>query len=208
MSTIVLTGGWAVPGYGIGTLYSNPTHTVFTINQAVDGDLLEVVSTDALSAGLLGNDLGMLPEAQMGGIVPDNSSSGGPDVIAGQYGVTTTMPNLQSGLVDYMIWDDSGGTGEIYPVRIKSFVDDSSMIIERTNGYATPVAASGVIIYCSTLLGVARKLTITCAGSFLMAAGSSNIGFAAGTYVIGDGTSKVAPIVVQYISDDVYITIE
>lgn len=206
MSTIVLTGGWAVPGYGIGTAYSNPTHNVSALIPCVGGDLLQVVSTDALSAGLLGNDLGMLPEAQMGGIVPDNSSSGGPDVIAGQYGVTTTMPNLQSGLVDYMIWDS--GIGEIYPVMIKSFVDQSSFIIQSTNSYASPVTSSGSIIYCSTLLGVARKLTITCAGSFLMAAGSSNIGFAAGTYVIGDGTSKVAPIVVQYISDDVYITIE
>lgn len=205
MSTVVLNAGWIVPGYSVGTVYSNPAHTISGITPCVGGDLLEV-SGGVISEGLLGNDLGMLDEGEMGGILFDNSSSGGPNVVAGQYSVTTTMPNLQSGLADYMIWDS--GVGEIYPVQIKSFVDDSRFIIESTNGYANPVVASGDVIYCSTLLGVAKKLTITCAGQFIMASGSSNITFIAGTYVIGDGVSKVMPIVVQYIGDDVYILIE
>ncbi len=70
-----------------------------------------------------------------GGIASDNSATGGPQVIGGQYGVTTVMPGTYRPLVDHIIVEGPSGVG-FGILRIKRFVDEAEGVIcEDPTGY-------------------------------------------------------------------------
>jgi hypothetical protein len=63
-----------------------------------------------------------------GGILPNNDANQYAQVIPGQYGVTTTMPNSQSPLVNYVICNG------VFIVEVVRVIDDNNIVVKDPSG--------------------------------------------------------------------------
>jgi hypothetical protein len=73
-----------------------------------------------------------------GGLTPDNSANGYTYPIGGQYGVSTTMPNQQSPLVNYIYSEGQ------FLVEIIAIIDDNTIMVRDIDGVTDGIANAGL----------------------------------------------------------------
>lgn len=198
MNTILISTGWVVPGYSVTTASTN--RAVSASADCVGGKIV-TIAAGAIAGGLLGNDMGFLAQSRMGGISPDNSATQGPAVISGSYGTTTTMPNQQSGLSDFVVFDDT--VGGVFPCPLLSIVSNTQVIVDGN------VSSSGNLYFVSTKAASPKKITVTCTGTWGMATNNASVvTMPAGIYVFGDGSSPLEPFVIVRIATNISVVWE
>lgn len=135
-----------------------------------------------------------------GGIVSDNSATSGPQVIGGQYGVTTAMPGTYAPLVDHIIIDGSLVSAGFGILRIKRFLGESAGVIcEDLTGYWQFLGNLQVALMSSWYCAPVRvQMTETSGVPFWVgySGDSQNFGDNVESVVsIGDGINPVRPFV-------------
>lgn len=205
MGNIVLTSGFAVPGYVVSGSVTPTLATTSPNNSTVlfsnSGLMIERV--------LFGRYFvseGFMEPNDIGNIQFDNSANGGPNISAGlNYQADQYVPLQQTGYVDYGIYDD-GGSGLQVPYKIVSVIDDQNIQLDGV------LTTGGVIRFVTTKGFGAKKITITGLEFRLASVGGTSV--LIGPYVtpititIGNGVDMMEPIVVQWTSSNVYITYE
>jgi hypothetical protein len=103
---------------------------------SVAGEYTTLTSTgsNAISALLQGEFVepvlgqSLISPYWFGGILPNNDANQYAQVIQGQYGVTTTMPNSQSPLVNYVICEG------VFIVEVVRVIDDNNIVVKDPSG--------------------------------------------------------------------------
>ena len=205
MGNIVLTSGFAVPGYVVS---GSVTPTVATT--APNGStILFSNSGQMITRVLFGRYFaseGFINPKDIGNIDFDNSANGGPTISGGiVYPQKQHVPMQQTGYVDYGIYDDSG-SGLQVPYKIVSVIDDKNIQLDGV------LTTGGVIRFVTTKGFGAKKITITGTEFRLASVGGTSVLFVSPigpiTITIGNGVDMMEPIVVQWTSANVYITYE
>ena len=113
---VILAGLWDPQ------LYTNG-HTLLT---SVSGNAISVLLQGEFTKTGTGTVLSS--PSWFGGIAPNNDANQYAQVIPGEYSVTTTMPNSQSPLVNYVICE---GTFIVEVVRV---IDDNNIVVKDPSG--------------------------------------------------------------------------
>lgn len=205
MGNIVLTSGFAVPGYVVS---GSVTPTVATT--APNGSTILFSNSGLMIERVLFGRYfvpeGFMNPNDIGNIDFDNSANGGPTISGGiVYPQEQHVPMQQTGYVDYGIYDDSG-SGLQVPYKIVSVIDDKNIQLDGV------LTTGGVIRFVTTKGFGAKKITITGTEFRLASVGGTSVLFVSPigliTITIGNGVDMVEPIVVQWTSANVYITYE
>lgn len=93
---------------------------------------------------------------RFGGIYPDNSATGGPQVISSEYPVTTQVPNVGAPLMDAVYVADIG------IAKIERFVDSGigSIIADPTGVFGAQGSTTGYFL--TTFVGAPKRMRIIC----------------------------------------------
>lgn len=137
-----LFGSWGVASYGGG--YTTLTTTGGNAIEA----LLQGKFTDPTLASVI------LSPASFGGIAPNNDANQYAQVVPGEYAVTTTMPNSQSPLVNYVICE-----GE-FIVEVVRVIDNDNIVVKDPSG-VTLLAGSYTLVGFSAISYPISNVTLT-----------------------------------------------
>jgi len=206
MASIVLTSGYAVPGYEVVT-----SGTIATDSPAPNGNtILFRNASNFIERVLYGKyftSQGFMDPDTIGNISFDNSATGGPNITSGlNYQQDQYVPLQQTPYVDYGIYD-TNGNGNFVPYKIVSVVDNNNIML------AGGMSSGGNLSFVTSKGFGARKITIT-SREFRLASVSGGGSVLVGPYgspitvTIGNGVDIMEPIVVQWTSFNVYITYE
>lgn len=205
MGNIVLTSGFAVPGYVVSGSVAPSLATPAPNNSTV----LFRSTAQMILRVLFGRYFahqGFIEPSDIGNIQFDNSANGGPTISAGfVYPQEQHVPMQQTGYVDYGIYDDAG-SGLQVPYKIVSVIDDKNIQLDGV------LSTGGVIRFVTSRGFGAKKITITGLEFRLASVGGTSV--LIGPYItpititIGNGVDMMEPIVVQWTSSNVYITYE
>ena len=205
MASIVLTSGYAVPGYEVAG-----GGTIATDSPAPNGNtILFRNASNFIERVLYGKyftSQGFMDPDTIGNISFDNSATGGPNITSGlNYQQDQYVPLQQTPYVDYGIYD-TNGNGNFVPYKIVSVVDNNNIILDGG------VSSGGNLSFVTSKGFGARKITITSREFRLASVGGGSV--LVGPYgspitiTIGNGVDMMEPIVVQWTSFNVYITYE
>ena len=207
MGNIIINGaGFAVPGY---QLNLNPGQLMST-SSAPMGTKCEIDITKLIPEVQFGQEFtqfGYMNPNITVNIIPDNSANGGPALAGGlNYPEEQHVPTQQKGYVDYIVYDDGGGS--VVPWKIKYIIDNSFLVVDG-NLNSLP---GGNVNYVSSKGWAPRKITITSTRWQMSSVGGSmaTVGPFANpiTVTIGNGVDPVEPIVVAYDGANIFITYE
>lgn len=208
MGNIIINGaGYAVPGYQLtGTAYSN-----VTLTPVARGTVVELTGGVTLifdvQFGRAFKPFGYMDPDSIANIIPNNSANGGPTLTPGLYYPDDQhVPTQQAGYVDYIVYDDLGGS--VVPWKIKYVIDDDFLVVDGSLN----LPAGGDVDFVSSRGWAPRKITITSTRWLMSSVGGSmvTIGPFANpiTVTIGNGVDPVEPIVVAYDGANIFITYE
>lgn len=162
--------------------------------------LLTSVSGNAISALLqgeftkTGTGTVLSSPSWFGGIAPNNDANQYAQVIPGEYSVTTTMPNPQSPLVNYVICE---GTFIVEVVRV---IDDNNIVVKDPSG-VTFVNTEYTLIGFSAISYPIRNVTFVVpptSTANLWLPGQAHIQLEAGTTTLSPNSyGDCVPIMVQ-----------
>lgn len=205
MGNIVLTSGFAVPGYVVAGSVAPSLATPAPNNSTILFRSTAKFITLVLFGEYFTSEGFMDPDT-IGNITFDNSANGGPNISPGlNYQVDQYVPLQQTGYVDYGIYDDAG-SGLQVPYKIVSVINDQNIQLDGV------LTTGGVIRFVTSRGFGAKKITITGLEFRLASVGGTSV--LIGPYVspititIGNGVDMMEPIVVQWTSSNVYITYE
>lgn len=208
MGNIIINGaGYAVPGYQLtGSVYSNSTLTPVARGTVVElpGGVGLITN---IQFGRFFSGFGYMNPTDAVNITPDNSANGGPTLTSGiQYPQEQHVPTQQTGYVDYIVYDDLGGS--VVPWKIKYVIDDDFLVVDGSLN----LPPGGDVDFVSSRGWAPRKITITSTRWLMSSVGGSmvTIGPFANpiTVTIGNGIDPVEPIVVAYDGANIFITYE
>lgn len=207
MGNIIINGvGYAVPGYQL-----NPTPGTLVTTQAVAmGTACEIGVNKLIPEVQFGGEFtgfGYMNPATVVNIDFDNSANGGPALTPGiQYPQEQHVPTQQKGYVDYIVYDDLGGS--VVPYKIKYIINNGNLVVDGSLG----LSPGGLVYYTSSKGWAPRKITITSTRWKISNVGGSVVSvgpFASPiTVTIGNGVDPVEPIVVAWDGANIFITYE
>jgi len=129
-----------------------------------------------------------------GGIAPNNDANQYAQVIPGEYGVTTTMPNSQSPLVNYVICDST------FIVEVVRVIDDNNIVVKDPSGVTSQSGNYTLTGFSSNSYPI-RNVTVTVQPSStanLWLPGEAYIELEAGTITLSPNNyGDCTPIMVQ-----------
>jgi len=114
---VPISDSWTVSSFGVG-------YAVLTADNSTGSAISALVQGEFLNAA--GNPL--LTPTQFGGIAPNNDANQYAQVVSGQYNVTTTMPNQQAPLVNYVICQGS------FIAEVLNVIDDNNIVVKDPSG--------------------------------------------------------------------------
>lgn len=205
MGNIVLTSGFAVPGYEVAGSVT-PTADFTAPNSSTILFSNSALMIERVLFGRYFVPEGFMNPNNIVNIDFDNSATGGPTISAGLvYPQEQHVPTQQKGYVDYGIYDDVG-SGLKVPYKIVSVIDDKNIQLDGV------LTTGGVINFVTSKGFGAKKITITGTEYRLASVGGPSVligPFGSSTTItIGNGVDMMEPIVVQWTSANVYITYE
>lgn len=132
-SLVIPDGGYAIPGF-----HTASVGICSYIGTAPNGGSVIQCEDQTIIDNILQGQLLFEDPATFGGI-----SSDGDTVVAGQYGVTTWMPNQNAPIIDVVYCEGVG----IW--KIRQIVDSSTIIVEDPAQLATSLSGASIKATCS-----------------------------------------------------------
>lgn len=114
---VPISDTWSVASFGTG-------YAVLSSDNSTGSAVSALVQGEFLSSG----GAPLVVPTTFGGITPNNDANQYAQVTTGQYNVTTTMPNQQAPLVNYVYCD---GT---FVVEVLYVIDDNNIVVKDPSG--------------------------------------------------------------------------